>query len=175
MIVKSRCLQHPRDAMAEPSALDALSLWPWTRRVSGCSSTLRCNRGTPSKRSCFMQADQPDYWNQVYKVQSLHGRFLYEWYGLGQQLSFCFVGCRGKHTSLMCFDVESPPAGYQQLHGSLMNLLEPLPAHSASTARRACVCPNLRRYVEGSSSKKGLRSFGSVRFEESVVARLPVA
>ncbi|CAE7835707.1 unnamed protein product [Symbiodinium sp. CCMP2592] len=55
----------------------------------------------------YPAADQPDYWNQVYKVQSLHGRSLYEWYGLG----------------------------YQQLHSSLMELLEPLPAHSASTAR----------------------------------------
>ncbi|CAE7888434.1 eef1aknmt [Symbiodinium necroappetens] len=54
----------------------------------------------------FLTADQPDYWNQVYKVQSLHGRSLYEWYGLG----------------------------YQQLHSSLMELLEPLPAHS-TTAR----------------------------------------
>ncbi|OLQ08282.1 Methyltransferase-like protein 13 [Symbiodinium microadriaticum] len=54
----------------------------------------------------YPAADQPDYWNQVYKVQSLHGRSLYEWYGLG----------------------------YQQLHSSLMELLEPLPAHS-TTAR----------------------------------------
>ncbi|CAE7718876.1 unnamed protein product [Symbiodinium sp. CCMP2456] len=53
----------------------------------------------------YPAADQPDYWNQVYKVQSLHGRSLYEWYGLG----------------------------YQQLRGSLMELLEP-PAYS-TTAR----------------------------------------
>ena len=90
MIAKKRCLQHLHDAMAELSALDALSLWPWKRRISGCSSTPRCN-DSPSERPCFIEADQPDYWNQVYKVQSLHGRSLYEWYGLGGQLSFVCV------------------------------------------------------------------------------------
>ncbi|CAE7605244.1 eef1aknmt [Symbiodinium natans] len=48
--------------------------------------------------SFLLHADQPDYWDQVYKLQGEHGRALYEWYGLG----------------------------YQQLRSSLMELLEPL-------------------------------------------------
>ena len=66
----------------------------------------------------LVQADQPDYWDQVYKLQGEHGRALYEWYGLGRELTGvrCFFGSRFK----------AERGGYQQLRSSLMELLEPL-------------------------------------------------
>eukprot|EP00933_Yihiella_yeosuensis_P014088 TRINITY_DN1275_c1_g4_i1.p1 TRINITY_DN1275_c1_g4~~TRINITY_DN1275_c1_g4_i1.p1 ORF type:complete len:309 (+),score=52.96 TRINITY_DN1275_c1_g4_i1:60-929(+) len=42
-----------------------------------CARVAGADTGDP------LTADDPDYWNQVYRLQSEHGRRSYEWYGLG--------------------------------------------------------------------------------------------
>ena len=85
---------------------------------------------------CPDKADKPEYWNRVYNVQGQHGRSLFEWYGLGQQLI-----ARWGEGSLVGVTVrvgEGVWGGYQQLRSSVLELLAATPS-APSESRRTSV------------------------------------